>query len=97
MWPKLNTAFVVIHGAGSHRPFETLDKFVRGFWNVLNFYHLQDPVSGHLDAYAVDRNILCDIKVKGSAEAHSAYWAVDAMYEAIGAKFFTGLPDVSRA
>jgi len=35
MWPKKNTAFVVIHGAGPHRSFETLDAFVRGFWNVL--------------------------------------------------------------
>ena len=35
MWPKQNTAFVVIHGIGTHRPFETIDPFVRGFWNVL--------------------------------------------------------------
>jgi hypothetical protein len=35
MWPKQNTAFVVIHGAGSHRPFATLDRFVRGFRHVL--------------------------------------------------------------
>ncbi len=35
MWPKENTAFVVIHGAGSHKPFMTLDSFVRGFWEVL--------------------------------------------------------------
>ncbi|MFQ5792515.1 MAG: hypothetical protein ACE5JI_18750, partial [Acidobacteriota bacterium] len=35
MWPKKNTAFVVIHGAGPRRPFQTLDSFVRGFWEVL--------------------------------------------------------------
>lgn len=35
MWPKQNTAFVVIHGMGEHRPFATIDLFVRGFWEVL--------------------------------------------------------------
>jgi hypothetical protein len=35
MWPKQNTAFLVIHGIGAHRPFETLDAFARGFWDML--------------------------------------------------------------
>ncbi len=30
MWPKKNTAVLVIHGAGSHQPFDACDKFVRG-------------------------------------------------------------------
>jgi hypothetical protein len=54
----------------------------------LNFYHLQDPVSGHLDAYDVDRNILCEAKVGGAAEAHRLYWSYDPLYEEIGAEFF---------
>ena len=36
MWPTKNTAFMVIHGAGSHRPFETLDKFGRAFLDFLD-------------------------------------------------------------
>lgn len=35
MWPNADTAFLVIHGAGPHRPFEALDPFARGVWNVL--------------------------------------------------------------
>jgi len=58
----------------------------------LNFYHLQDPVSGHLDAYDVDRNILCEEKVDGPAEAHRVYWDYDRMYEEISAEFFGGRP-----
>jgi len=34
-WPKVNTAFLVIHGVGSHRPFEVLDDFTRNFLDVL--------------------------------------------------------------
>jgi hypothetical protein len=63
----------------------------------LNFYHLQDPVSGHLDAYDVDRNIPCDVEVAGRAEAHAAYWAHNPMYEAIGEAFFVDGPDVGLA
>ncbi len=32
MWPKENTAFLVIHGTGAHKPFWQLDLFVRNFW-----------------------------------------------------------------
>lgn len=35
MWPKKNTAVLVIHGAGPHQPFEACDSFVRGFLEVL--------------------------------------------------------------
>lgn len=34
-WPRVDTAFLVVHGAGPHRPFEALDSFVRGFSGVL--------------------------------------------------------------
>lgn len=54
----------------------------------LNFYHLKDPVSGHLDAYEVDENILCDVEVRGSGEAHAVYWFYDQMYEIISDRFF---------
>jgi pimeloyl-ACP methyl ester carboxylesterase len=56
----------------------------------LNFYHLEDPVSGHLDAYDVNENILCDAPVKGAMEAHRVYWTYDAMFQTIGARFFQG-------
>jgi hypothetical protein len=35
LWPDKNTAFLVIHGNGPHRPYETLDLFVHGFYNIL--------------------------------------------------------------
>jgi len=35
MWPKKKTAILVIHGAGSHQPFEACDKFVRGSYEEL--------------------------------------------------------------
>jgi hypothetical protein len=59
-----------------------LDKSV---W--LNFYHLNDPVSGHLDAYKPDHNITCPHKVE-IAEAHSHYWQCDRMYTSIARYFF---------
>jgi hypothetical protein len=59
----------------------------------LNFYHLQDPVSGHLDAYAVDRNILCEAAVSGRAQAHRIYWKYDPMYIEIGTEFFRSTLD----
>jgi hypothetical protein len=85
--PSVESAFII------DTPIERRLDGVR--W--LNFYHLQDPVSGHLDAYDVDENILCDAGVDGRAEAHSAYWAFDPMYKAIGAAFFADAPDVGLA
>jgi pimeloyl-ACP methyl ester carboxylesterase len=35
MWPTKNTAFMVIHGSGPHRPFETVGSFAVGFWGLL--------------------------------------------------------------
>jgi hypothetical protein len=54
----------------------------------LNFYHLQDPVSGHLDAYDVDRNIQCTLPARRAADAHSAYWIDEQMYAEICSAFF---------
>jgi len=54
----------------------------------LNFYHLQDPISGPLDAYRVDRNICCEKEVQRPDEAHSCYWTCDQMYRDIAAEFF---------
>jgi pimeloyl-ACP methyl ester carboxylesterase len=59
----------------------------------LNFYHERDPVSGHLDAYDVDQNILCAAHVKQASKAHVIYWIHDPMYEAIGDRFFKGALD----
>lgn len=35
MWPEKRTAFLIVHGIGEQNPFETLDAFVRGFFDVL--------------------------------------------------------------
>jgi hypothetical protein len=34
MWTKSNTAFIVIHGIGEHKPYEALGLFARGLWKV---------------------------------------------------------------
>ena len=63
----------------------------------LNFYHLEDPVSGHLDAYVVDQNVLCDLPVSGTPEAHNMYWTYKPLYETIGAEFFRSALDAFLA
>jgi hypothetical protein len=35
LWPRQDTAFIVIHGMGVHRPFVKVDSFVRQFLKVL--------------------------------------------------------------
>jgi len=35
MLPSENIAFLVVHGMGAHRPFETVDAFARGFYDLL--------------------------------------------------------------
>jgi pimeloyl-ACP methyl ester carboxylesterase len=54
----------------------------------LNFYHLKDPIGGHLDAYDVDNNILCDAPVTGAVDAHSSYWFHAPMYLEMCRVFF---------
>lgn len=41
MWPKKKTAFLVIHGAGRHRPFQAVDSFARGFRQALRIWNPQ--------------------------------------------------------
>jgi len=54
----------------------------------LNFYHLKDPIGGHLDAYEVNENIVCDAPVAGAVDAHSSYWFHAPMYLEIARTFF---------
>lgn len=54
----------------------------------LNFYHLKDPIGGHLDAYQVNENILCDAPVAGAVDAHSSYWFHGPTYTEICRAFF---------
>jgi hypothetical protein len=56
----------------------------------LNFYHAKDPVSGHLDYYKVDENIVCRFENKEFEKfgiAHIGYWEHKPMYE----KFLTDI------
>ena len=53
----------------------------------LNFYHMNDLVSGSLDAYNVDANIECEYKAD-FPQAHLDYWAYDKMYLDIAGRFF---------
>jgi len=47
MWPKQNTAFVVIHGMGSNRPFDYLDSFVSNFLKVLKCMNQGTTITCH--------------------------------------------------
>lgn len=46
-WPKKKTAFLIIHGIGEQNPFETLDVFVRGFFNVLDKMYPGQIITKH--------------------------------------------------
>jgi len=52
----------------------------------INYYDLQDPVSGHLDFYVVDENHELLMNSKWGV-AHIAYWEHEPMYDDIVGKF----------
>ncbi len=54
----------------------------------LNFWDVHDTISGQLDFYRVDENILLDMG-KGIAGAHTAYWEEEKMYDKIIATFLS--------
>ena len=54
----------------------------------LNFYHVEDLVSGSLDAFEVDQNIQSTEEVTGPGDAHRSYWTWKQMYTDIAAEFF---------
>ena len=51
-----------------------------------NYYHANDPVSGHLDYYQVNENIVCEFANKAFEKfgiAHIGYWEHKPMYQKI--------------
>ena len=53
----------------------------------INFYDDNDPVSGHLDFYKVDKNIKYDME-KPYGISHLAYWKYEKMYVDICENYF---------
>jgi hypothetical protein len=78
MWPTQNTAFVVIHGMGEHRPFATVDLFVRGFWEVLKKHNrgLEVQWTHRLQRHKdwIENYISLAPKGKPSLDFYEYYW-----------------------
>ncbi len=81
MWPKGRTALLVVHGIGQQSPFDTLDAFVRGFWNELESSNQGSGISGvhhirSLDARTENYiSLLKDGAAATSIDCFEYYWA----------------------
>jgi hypothetical protein len=53
----------------------------------VNYYHLQDPISGHLDYYENVDNILMKYDAPWGIEGHMGYWTDANFYEDIAKRF----------
>lgn len=53
----------------------------------VNYYHLKDPISGHLDYYDNVNNIGMKYKATWGVEAHTGYWTDASFYEDIAQRF----------
>ncbi len=76
--PDKNTAFLVIHGTGLHRPYQTLDQFVRGFYKMLKNtnpevrYELELPEVRH-ELKRPEEEIQSDFRLKRSDDWIRSY------------------------
>ncbi len=53
----------------------------------VNYYHLQDPISGHLDYYENLDNVRMDYQTSWGDNAHLGYWTDPNFYEDIAKRF----------
>jgi hypothetical protein len=53
----------------------------------VNYYHLQDPISGHLDYYENVDNVLMKYNAAWGIEAHMGFWTDANFYEDIAKRF----------
>ncbi|RUR73153.1 hypothetical protein PCC6912_58320 [Chlorogloeopsis fritschii PCC 6912] len=53
----------------------------------VNYYHLQDPISGHLDYYEKLDNVKMEYPSKWGVEAHLGYWTDPNFYKDIARRF----------
>ncbi|MCX7592342.1 MAG: hypothetical protein N2235_01020 [Fischerella sp.] len=53
----------------------------------VNYYHLQDPISGHLDYYEKLDNVLMDYQTSWGEKAHLGYWTDPKFYKDIANRF----------
>ncbi|AKG20049.1 P2 GpE family protein [Calothrix sp. 336/3] len=62
----------------------------------VNYYHLQDPISGNLDYYENLKNIRMEYSAKWGQQAHIGYWSHPSFYESIVQAFFSQELDKSQ-
>ncbi|BCX08392.1 MAG: hypothetical protein KatS3mg066_2251 [Fischerella sp.] len=53
----------------------------------VNYYHLQDPISGHLDYYNSLDNVLLEYETSWGEKAHLGYWTDPNFYKDIAQRF----------
>jgi hypothetical protein len=59
----------------------------------VNYYHLQDPISGHLDYYEKLDNVLMDYQTSWGGNAHLGYWTDPNFYKDIANRFLLTTDD----
>lgn len=80
MWVDKKTAFLVVHGIGEQNPYETLDSFVRNFWDLLKEenkakitgHHKHQKRDGWIDNYV---SLDIDEGSKPEIDFYEYYWA----------------------
>jgi hypothetical protein len=55
----------------------------------VNYYHSQDPISGHLDYYDNLKNVLLDYETSWGEKAHLGYWTDPHFYKDIAQRFLS--------
>ncbi|NJR75582.1 MAG: hypothetical protein HC773_22120 [Scytonema sp. CRU_2_7] len=53
----------------------------------VNYFHQEDPISGHLDYYENVDNVLMKYDAPWGIEAHMGYWTDPNFYEDIARRF----------
>ena len=80
MWVDKKTAFLVVHGVGEQNPYESLDSFVRNFWDLLKEenkakitgHHKHQKRNGWIDNYV---SLGIDKASKPDIDFYEYYWA----------------------
>jgi hypothetical protein len=75
-WPEVNTAFLVIHGAGEHRPFEALDIFTRHFRNFLEAQNFKVQLKHKLERRSdwIESFVSMSVGSKYTIDIYEYYW-----------------------
>jgi hypothetical protein len=70
-------------------PYLTKNPVIYQLEHVLwvNYYHQQDPISGHLDYYENLDNVEMKYQTSWGNQAHQGYWTDSSFYENIADRF----------